>query len=168
MPCFISFRDVSYAPSLSSVLVTVLTDVPSHLWARVSANNPQIHKKSGVRRGYPMIEDLRFCFTAFTDYEQNETGDTLSHTFTLPDWSICQTKFIYFYGSQSGVICMSTSPPFKYHNDGMVGNYRIIFVEPWDSGWSPPSEQFDSLFSEPWTPPGAGEFIPIFFEGWNS
>ena len=120
MPCQISFRDVIFTPSETGVRVQVWTDVPSHLYLRLSTTEPQIHKKSVTKRGLPQMEDYRYCFVAYEDNEQYEDGDTLTHTWWKPDWPVCTTKWGYFWGSRAGEVCVSTSPVFKYHNNGVA------------------------------------------------
>ncbi len=61
------------------------------------------------------MDDVRFCFDVFDDFEQTEDGDTLIHTFSLVDWPICVTKWLYLWGSRAGVVCVSTSVPFHFH-----------------------------------------------------
>lgn len=119
MACFISFRDISFWPSTEGVRVIVTTDVPSHIWVRVTSVKPRIHKKTSIIRGLPLLDDVRFCFDVFDDFEQTEDGDTLEHTFWLKDWPVCTVKWLYLWGSRAGVVCVSTSVPFHYHNDGV-------------------------------------------------
>lgn len=95
-----------------------MTDVLSRIYIRVSEQQPWIHKKPSLRRGVQFAEDVRFCFTVYQDYEQFESGDTLTHTFWLDDWPVCTTKWLYIWGMQGAEICVSTSPIFHYHNDG--------------------------------------------------
>jgi len=45
---------------------------------------PQKHAKPVERRGLFWMWDARFCFVAFCDVEQEEEGDTLTHTFIMP------------------------------------------------------------------------------------
>jgi hypothetical protein len=114
--CFISFRDVQFVPGGYGVTISVVTDVACHLYVRRTDVEPQIHKKSGTRRGYNFIEDLRFCFVSFTEFGQNEAGDTFTHTFTFADWTFCKTFWVYFFGKVGTLYCVSTSPVFKFHN----------------------------------------------------
>ncbi|MBA7530859.1 hypothetical protein ES705_23070 [subsurface metagenome] len=72
-----------------------------------------------IRRGVAFAEDVRFCFTVFEDNEQFESGDTLEHTWWKKDWPVCTTKWLYIWGLRSGETCLSTTAPFKYHNDGV-------------------------------------------------
>ncbi|MBA7655924.1 hypothetical protein ES703_63835 [subsurface metagenome] len=61
------------------------------------------------------MDDVRFCFDVYDDFEQDEDGDTLIHTFSLVDWPICVTKWLYLWGSRAGVVCVSTSVPLHFH-----------------------------------------------------
>jgi len=119
MPCHISFRDVDFHASTTGVRIVVTTDIPCHIYCRLSLKHPWIHKKPSYRRGMWLNDDVRFCFTVYEDNEQYEAGDTLIHTFWKPNWPYCTTKWCYFWGKVAGVECVSTSPIFKYHNDGV-------------------------------------------------
>ncbi len=72
-----------------------------------------------IRRGVAFAEDVRFCFTVFEDNEQFESGDTLEHTWWKEAWPVCTTKWLYIWGKRAGETCVSTTAPFKYHNDGV-------------------------------------------------
>lgn len=86
------------------------------------------------------MSELRFCFTVYEDNEQEEAGDTLTHTWIKPDWPPCTTKYFYLWGKVAGVTCVSTSPPFKHHNSYVA-----------------PAEQEVTLFT------GAGSDIFAYF-----
>lgn len=133
MSCHISFRDVKFTPSATQVKIVATTDTASHLWLRWTDVHPRIHYQTERRRGTAWMTDLRFCFDVFTDIEQDEGGDTLTHTWTIADWPYCTTKYFYLYGSISGEKCVSTSPTFRYHND---------YVQVYDTG------DFLSLFEQ--------------------
>ncbi|MBA7677039.1 hypothetical protein ES703_85287 [subsurface metagenome] len=119
MPCQISVRDIDFHASTEGVRIRAWTDTPSHLFVRLSRKRPWIHKKPSLRRGVAFAEDVRFCFTVFEDNEQEESGDTLEHTWWKKDWPVCTTKWLYVWGMRSGETCLSTTAPFKYHNDGV-------------------------------------------------
>lgn len=116
MTCNISFRDVAFTPAEESVTITATTDIACHLFCRLTIEPPRIHTKSITRRGEPFMSELRFCFTVFEDNEQEEAGDTMEHTWIKPAWPVCTTKYFYLFGSQDGIMCVSTSPVFCYHN----------------------------------------------------
>lgn len=56
-----------------------------------------------------------FCFTAYTDNEQEEAGDTTIHTFIKHNWPHCQTRYFYFIGTRFGLPSPSTTPVFEKH-----------------------------------------------------
>ena len=114
-----SVRDVNFHSSTKGVRIIVYTDVPCHLWCRQTKKEPHIHTKPVYRRGMWLNDDVRFCFTVFTDFEQYEAGDTLIHTFWKIGWPVCTTEWLYFFASVSGVFSVSTSPLFEWHNDGI-------------------------------------------------
>jgi len=60
-----------------------------------------------------MNTDVRLCFVAYQDNEQDEAGDTLLHTFTKPLWTPCRPYWFYFHGEIAGQPSPSTSPYFQ-------------------------------------------------------
>lgn len=119
MAYYFSLRDITFHASTKGVRITAVTDVPCHLYCRLSTKRPWIHKKPSFRRGIQIAEDVRFCFTVYEDNEQFESGDTINHTWWKPDWPVCTTKYLYLWGTISAQACVSTSPLFNYHNDGL-------------------------------------------------
>jgi len=63
-----------------------MTNKPCHLWLRTTDAPTRIHLASEERRGETKMTDLKFCFTQFSDIEQEEAGDTLEHTFIVRNW----------------------------------------------------------------------------------
>lgn len=115
MSCHFSVRDVTFIPTAEGLYITVETDIPVHLFLRLTTRQPWVHKKPVLRRGMWLNDDVRFCFTVFEDNEQDEAGDTTMHTFWKTDWPPCTTKWFYFWGQVAAEVCLSTSPIFKYH-----------------------------------------------------
>jgi len=134
--CHISVRDIDFHSTTKGVRVRVTTDVPAHLYLRLSEQEPWVHRKPSIRRGVAFAEDVRFCFTVFEDNEQVEPGDTINHTWWKTSWPVCTTKWLYVWGSRAGEVCVSTTAPFEYHNDGIdpipVGDIMYTFnsIEP--------------------------------------
>ena len=170
MACHISVRDIDFHASTDGVRIRVFTDVPSHLFVRLSSQTPRIHKTPSIRRGVAFAEDVRFCFTVFEDNEQEEPGDTIEHTWWKKNWPPCTTKWLYVWGSRSGEVCVSTTAPFKYHNDGYapVPHLVLVFLEPW-THLLPPPPPMVSIFVEPWTyfPPLPPPMVRILTEPWS-
>lgn len=117
MLCHFSVRDLTWEKSLDSITLTVITDVPRHLFMRWTLEPPRTQQRSSVRRGLALKKDVSFCFVAYHDNEQEEDGDTLTHTFIKPDWAVCETRHFYFWGYSGELVCESTSPLFALHND---------------------------------------------------
>lgn len=108
---------ITYVPSLTSVTITVTTNFASHLWMRWSKKEPGKHKKPIYVRGGVLILDVYYCFNVYHDNEQEEAGDTTTHTFIKPNWPWCETRWFYFFGKRGGVDSPSESALFSYHND---------------------------------------------------
>lgn len=119
MPCRFSVRDITYTVTEDGVRIVVETDVKVSLHLRLTEQQPWIHKQPRFRRGLWLNDDVRFCFTVYTDYEQYEQWESTTHTFWMENWPVCTTKWLYFWGTVAGQACVSTSPIFKYHNDGV-------------------------------------------------
>jgi len=142
------------------------TDVPCHLFMRWTLEKPRTHKDPVLRRGVYFPEAVRFCFVEYEDNEQEEAGDTLTHTFIKLDWPSCQTRYFYFWGTVAGEVSPSETPLFSKHF--MVEKFLPLFTEPWTYQFIPPPE-LAHLFTEPWT----YQFIPppelahLFTEPWG-
>ena len=63
-----------------------------------------------------LADDVRFCFTVFTDHYQEEAVEGKIHTFIKTDWLPCTTRWLYFWATIDGEPCASTSAIFQYHN----------------------------------------------------
>lgn len=114
LPLF-AVRDWSYTYLLDGFIITTVTDVPCHLFMRWSLNQPQLHSMPVLRRGLRMHADIYFCFTAPHDNEQEEAGDTLTHTFIKHNWPYCQHRWFYFWGTIAGIVSKSTSAYLHLH-----------------------------------------------------
>ena len=82
---------------------------------RWTLEKPRTHKDPVLRRGVYFPERVRFCFVEYLDNEQQEAGDTLTHTFIKLDWPVCQTRYFYFWGTVAGEVSPSESPLFTKH-----------------------------------------------------
>lgn len=111
--------------------ITVTTDIPVHLFMRWTTKKPLTHSKELIRRGISLPNATRWCFVAWHEVEQEEDGDTLTHTFILCDWQICETRYFYFLGTKQDEESPSASPIFHYHRKGV--KWCQIINEPWTS-----------------------------------
>ncbi|MBA7705553.1 hypothetical protein ES703_114384 [subsurface metagenome] len=114
-----SIRDLKQVITPDGYILIAYTDVPCHLYCRMTLEPPRIHKKPSYRRGLSIADDVRFCFTVFEDNEQTEAGDTTTHTFVKEPWPVCETRWFYFHGTIGGDESPSTTPFFEKHFEGV-------------------------------------------------
>lgn len=129
--------DINYTTLIDGYTIIALTDSPCHLFMRWTLIEPQQHKKTVYRRGLALHEDKYFCFDVYTDNEQEEAGDTLTHTFVKKNWPVCQTRYFYFQGTKEGAASPSTSAIFKKHFKGvtMIGPYYLRITDTYWTKW---------------------------------
>lgn len=110
---YISVRTMQYTYLCDGFKVVTTTDVPCHLFKRETLTTPQRHIVPKLMRGIFMHEDVYLCFVAYKDYEQEEEGDTLIHTFEEHDWPVDQERWFYFWGKVNGETAKSTTATFR-------------------------------------------------------
>jgi len=110
-----ALRTIEQTQIAGGFTIVTTTDTACHQWLRHTLVAPQKHPKPVMRRGLLIMYDARFCFVAFDDLEQNEPGDTFTHTFTWTGWENCQTRYFYFWATNLGEPMKSTSPLFSKH-----------------------------------------------------
>lgn len=107
---------INYTYTTTSVIIQITTNNPVHLTCYYTDKQPGRHKTERTDRGLTLPWGAYFCFVAWKTVEQQEPGDTLIHTFEIPGWIICQTKWFAFRGTVSGQLSPSVSPIFKHHH----------------------------------------------------
>lgn len=123
---------IGYSATVDTVTITITTDFPCHLFMRWSLIPPRKHRAAVLRRGLWLMTDFYYCFDVFKDNEQEEAGDTTTHTFIKPDWPFCQTRYFYFIGSRDSLASPSESCIFEYHNKSTAPPPPIEFEKYWD------------------------------------
>lgn len=111
---------IAYTHLLSNVVIRITTNNPCHLFCYYTDIKPDIHKNSRTLRGLKVPWGAYFCFVAWNTIEQIEPGDTLIHTFSIPDWSYCQTLYFCFKGTVASIDSPSISPIFQHHHPGLT------------------------------------------------
>jgi len=107
--------DLQYEYLDDGFKLTATTDVPCHLFCRMTTTPPRKHVLPSRRRGTRFTGDIRFCFVVYEDNEQVEEGDTLTHTWNKTSWPVCETRWFYFVGTQGGTTSVSETAMFKFH-----------------------------------------------------
>lgn len=144
--------DLKYEYLEDGFKIVATTDVPCHLYCRMTKTEPRKHSLPSGRRGLRISGDIRFCFVVYEDNEQEEAGDTLTHTFIKPDWPYCETRWFYFVGEQGGVSSVSETCIFKLHYSRLspIPTYVEFFTEPWT--WDAvPFGVVHIIHYEPWS-----------------
>ena len=106
---------IEYTPAANQVTILVTTNFPCHLFMRWTLTKIRIHDLTHLVRGEAFMTDHYYCVDCYNDNEQEEAGDTLTHTFTKPNWPVCQTRWFYFWGTRNGQPSPSESAIFEYH-----------------------------------------------------
>jgi hypothetical protein len=108
-------RNVTYTITATGIQVICYSNNPCHLWLRWTNIVPQKHVITRIVRGAPIGTYIDQCFVVYTDVEQQELGDTFTHTFILEPWPVCETRWFYFWGTVEGQLSPSRSAIFSYH-----------------------------------------------------
>lgn len=121
-PAFIYYRFVilaiGYLDYVNYVKVRLQTPYSCHLYLHYTDHAILKHPQARIIRGLEVPWGVYFCFTGYKTVEQEEAGDSLIHTFTVPDWPICQTFNMITTGTVAGVESPSCGPIFSHHNSG--------------------------------------------------
>ncbi len=112
-----AIMSIAYQRFISGIQVLTATNNPCHLTLYYTASTPLTHKVTRIQRGLPTPWGAYWCFAGWTAVPQDEAGDTLNHTFSMPDWSFCLTRWFTFRGNVAGVLSPSCGPIIKHHND---------------------------------------------------
>ena len=159
----------AYSPPAPCVTIITTTNIKVHQFMRWSLVLPQRHVKPIIVRGAVAGTYIDQCFVSYQDAEQQEPGDTLTHTFILCDWPICQTRYYYLWATKLAQLMPSASPIYSYHriSIGPPALERVI-LEPWTVNTDPPPLML-MIILEPWvTSPVYPTFIMLYYEPWTS
>lgn len=112
--------DIVYFHAPTFIIISILSNTPCHLTCYYTDKKPLKHHTTRIVRGLEVPWGVYFCFVGWKAVEQSEVGDTLTHTFVIPDWSFCQTKWFTFRGTVSGELSPSVGPIFTHHHPGAL------------------------------------------------
>jgi hypothetical protein len=106
---------IQYAQSWldADLFIYATTDVPVRLTLCWTTKPMRVRDRVKILRGLPVLGVPYYCFTECTPVEQDEPGDTLGHTFTIPSWAPGVCLWWRFTGTVAGVDTPSTSPIFN-------------------------------------------------------
>ncbi|GAI01715.1 unnamed protein product [marine sediment metagenome] len=107
--------DIQQTITATGYKIAVITNVPCHLYMMWTNKEPNKHKIVGLRRGDLALRETRYCFVDWNKNEQEEAGDTLTHTFYKEPWPVCETRWFTFKGDVDTLLTASAGPIFKKH-----------------------------------------------------
>ncbi len=99
--------------------VYLQTDVECHLTLYYTHVTPQKRLEGYQLRGARALLEPRWCFVEYTAVEQEEDGDTIQHTFLMPDWDICTKRWWGIAGTLGGLPSPSCSPIIMHHRTAL-------------------------------------------------
>ncbi len=120
---------IAYSHTATSIIITITTNNPCHLTCYYTDKEPGSHRTSRNQRGLTLPWGVYYCFVSWLAVEQIEPGDTLIHTFEVPAWSYCQTKWFAFRGTVAGQLSPSVSPIFQHHHSGVPPPQKFEFYD---------------------------------------
>ena len=97
------------------IIWTLTTDIPCHLFIRVSDKPPWKQAGTHYKRGVVFHHAPNVYFAWHFEEEQQEPGDTTQHTFQFYFNFSCQTLWWYAYGTVDGKDSPSISPFYHQH-----------------------------------------------------
>lgn len=106
---------IEYELTAEGYKITITTDIACHLYMRWTTIVPKEHGIPVLRRGLYMHTDKYFCFDSYEDNQQEEEGDTTTHTFIKEPWPSCETRYFYFHGTIADTASPSTTAIFTKH-----------------------------------------------------
>ena len=106
---------IYYQPTFHGLKITLVTNVPCHLWMYWTLEPPRKHRIPRLRRGVQFSDILQYCFVAWHKNEQAEPGDTCIHTYIKEPWPVCQTRYFIFRGNVDDQLSPSISAIFTKH-----------------------------------------------------
>ncbi|GAI61656.1 unnamed protein product, partial [marine sediment metagenome] len=145
---------IAYSHTATSVIITITTNNPCHLTCYYTDKEPGSHRTARNQRGLTLPWGVYYCFVAWQSVEQIEPGDTLTHTFQVPAWSYCQTKWFAFRGTVAGQLSPSVSPIFQHHHPGLP-IVETFIARTSDGYLSTPTHIYDYILSHDGTRAGA-------------
>lgn len=118
--------NLKYDYLTDGIAITTTTNIACHLTLYWTDIPPRRHPTARVFRGFETPWGAYFCFVGWRAVEQIEAGDTLTHTFLLHPWEICETRWFIFRGTVNDITSPSVGPIFTYHCDHYLTTATFI------------------------------------------
>lgn len=109
--------------------ITLTTNRACHLYLYWTDKAPWVHNITRNERGLLVPWDAYWCYVVWTLIDQNEPGDTTTHTYSWLGWEHCQTKYFRFHGTIASNTSPSDSPIFHKHYIKPAGPERKDYLD---------------------------------------
>ena len=141
-----SILDVWHFDFYLETFIRVFTNSRCHLTLYYTDKRPWRHKTSTILRGLSVPWGAYFCFVAYKPVEQLEAGDTLTHTFLVPDWAYDLRRWFSFRGTVDGDLSPSGAPIFEHTNQSTLPRIQRLYPNasgvrcliPYENGYACP------------------------------
>lgn len=121
----------TWGPLNENILtITIVTDVECYVTLYWTDKLMRLHKRSTFKRGIVALSNPDYCFVQAKPIEQVESGDTLVHTFTWPNWQYCQWKYFVFTATIAGEPSPSQWGIFTKHQ-ALEHPFKQDLIEQW-------------------------------------
>lgn len=104
---------VTWDGLVCNILVT--TDVPCHLTMRYQQVGLEVHRRISMLRGVPFDDDPHLGFDNYLELEQEEAGDTETHSFALAFPHVCKIFYFIWVATIGGIPSLSQTPLWWEH-----------------------------------------------------
>lgn len=103
---------VSYVHSWAgnTILISCTTDNPCHLYLHHTDRHPTRAKLSDWDGGIGWMTRPRWAASEFTTVDQQQPGDTTTHTFSFDGWTPSSVRWWAITGTIAGAHSPSASP----------------------------------------------------------
>lgn len=107
--------DVVQTLTSTGYKIWAVTNVPCHLYMFWTNQEPLKHDRTRIVRGLTIAAASQYCFVDWHQNEQEESGDTIFHTFIKEPWPECETRWYTFRALVNNDWSPSSAPIFKKH-----------------------------------------------------
>jgi len=120
----LTLADLSY-----SACITLYTNVPCTLVLYWTTRTPDKVPITTIRRGLPLTCDCDHAMLAVDWINQREIGDSLTHTFPVPDWPQLQQRWFVPSAKMVDLASLSAAPIFSWAHPGNIKTLNLDFED---------------------------------------
>lgn len=149
--------------SCAGMKFVTTTNLPCHGYLFYTSQPWWTHRVPMMRRGTYFRDLSYWCFTNWRYVEQEEVGDTLTHTFFIEPWELCEIRWLTPRATVNGIWATSSGPIFEHHRHLLSEAVRFASHRvPLDEAWAVERDYFMAqAFVPEWCPSLTNVFIYV-------